>query len=204
MRRLVLIAAMATVAFGQNQGIEQTDTAAIKGIHKEKAVRRAQEAIRKAVHARLSAPDVSITAGPISVVIRQPSQWTLTTKTCPSLKSDLSGTGEDKTTVSISPNPDGTYLIEAIDEVTGTASDAGGNSYVFLYTNVSTIDSYPTLTLQEPVPPFVFHGPDTFQLLGSSSPGYTVAQYFRLQVNADGSVNDMGSGASANPNCDPI
>ena len=195
--RLIAFAALVTTAaFGQ---LVERDSP------QSRAARRTQQTIRKALQSRRFTSAQDTPTGPVTVVIRQPSDWTLTTKACPALKSDLKGSGEDKITVTITPNDDGSYLIETLDSITGTASDAAGNAYVFVYNNTITIDSYPAFTLEPPVPPFEFHGPDTFQLIGSATaPGYTIGQYFRLLINADGSVTDKGTGAAGNPDCDPI
>jgi len=207
MKPIICLAAFAIVAFGQTTDEAQPTqdaAAAQKAVH-ERANQKIQSMMKRLDVARLSPQVFNSTFGTVVVqTIRMPSSWNLDTKTCPALKSTLHGKGEDKNTITVTQNTDGTFNIESVDQVTGTANDDLGNQYIFLYENRSTVDSSTSLITQ-PNPPFDFHGPDTFQLLGvNGATGYSVAQYFRLHVNADGSATDMGSAASGNPGCDPI
>lgn len=200
MKKPILLGIFAAVAFGQTPDTHRKPLA-------DRSTRRLQDVLKRIDISRLLPSVFNSSFGTVATqIITMPLSWTMDAKTCPSLKSTLHGDGEDRLTVTVTLNSDGTFRVYSDDQVTGTAKDDAGNTYIFIYQNRSTVESMTTLTTQ-PQPPFDFHGPDTFQLLNTSpngTPGYMIAQYFRLHINADGSAVDLGSDASGNPGCDPI
>jgi hypothetical protein len=152
--------------------------------------------------------DNRTTIGAISPVVlqdvtRRPVQWTVRKAVCSLLTSDVTGSGQGRTEVTLVRNPDGTFSYKIADEVSGTATDGNNRHYIFLYTNNQFIDS--GTGIPRPRPPFNVYGNDTFQLIPTDGgTGYTTYIYFRLRINADGSFTDQGSAFSPNAICDPI
>jgi hypothetical protein len=140
----------------------------------------------------------------VTQITRRPVTWTLDGATCGLLKFKVTASGQGKTTLTVLQNADGTLNYEMLDEVNGTATDEKGGQYIFVYSNTSVFDS--GAIFPQPLEPYVFKGPDLFQLIATTpgSPTYTVNIYFNARINADGSFTDLGTAASQDPNCDPI
>lgn len=136
-------------------------------------------------------------------VSRRPVQWTKTPAVCSLLKTDLTGSGQGRTTIALVRNTDGTFNYKTNDEVSGTASDKENHHYIFFYVNNMFVDS--GTGIPSPRAPYNVYGTDTFQLIPiDGGVAYTTAIYFKLRINADGSFTDLGSSFSPNAFCDPI
>jgi hypothetical protein len=136
-------------------------------------------------------------------VSRRPVLWTKTPAVCSLLKTDLTGSGQGRTTITLVRNPDGTFSYKTNDEVSGTASDKENHHYIFFYVNNQFVDS--GAGIPSPRPPYNVYGTDTFQLIPvDGGIAYATTIYFKLRVNADGSFTDQGSVFSPNAFCDPI
>jgi hypothetical protein len=136
-------------------------------------------------------------------VSRRPVQWTKTPAACSSLKTDVTGSGQGRATITLVRNPDGTFNYKTNDEVSGTASDKENHHYIFLYVNNAFVDS--GAGIPSPRAPYDIYGTDIFQLIPvDGGIGYTTAIYFKLRINVDGSFTDQGSVFTPNAFCDPI
>lgn len=143
-------------------------------------------------------------AGPIGPIIdREPAEWTIETKDCSLLKSQLKGTGFIKDTVFVMMNDDGTFHVDDRQEASGTAVDAAGNKYVWIYNSLGDVDT----TNPDPTSgaPFTLVGPDTFQLIPATTAGssYMMAQFFNLKVDKPG-TEIIPQVANAPLGCDPL
>jgi hypothetical protein len=139
----------------------------------------------------------------VQQIQRRPVTWTLDGATCSLVTSAITATGQGKTTVTALQNRDGSINVETLDEVSGTAKDAKGNEYIFLY---KFTEVYDTASLFPGPTTYSFTAPDVFELIPTSpgGQGFKINIYFKLKVNADGSFSDLGTTASQDPNCDPI
>jgi hypothetical protein len=136
-------------------------------------------------------------------VFRRPVQWTKTTAVCSSLKTDLTGSGQGRTTITLVRNPDGTINYRMNDEVSGIATDQDNHHYIFLYASNLFVDS--GAGIPRPQPPYNVYGTDTFQLIPvDGGAGYATNAFFKAIFNADGSLTNQGSVVTPNIQCDPI
>jgi hypothetical protein len=136
-------------------------------------------------------------------VIRRSVQWTKTTAVCSSLKTDLTGSGQGRTTITLVRNSDGTINYKTNDEVSGTATDGDNRHYIFFYASNLIVDS--GSGIPRPQPPYDVYGTDTFQLIPvDGGAGYTTTAFFKARFNTDGSFTDHGSVLTPNLSCDPL
>ena len=77
-----------------------------------------------------------------------------------------------------SMNDDGSFHLQIRTEASGTAVDAGGNKYLWIYNEVADLDT-PDPTADAPI--VTGYGPGTFQLIPvtAGGTGYMVAQYIQ-------------------------
>jgi hypothetical protein len=194
----MLIATLSAVGFGQSfesnaSAVDQAERMAAVAAKVDNVFRRANTAARED------------NGSPVLLlhVTRRPVEWNLTRAVCTLLTSDLKGSGQGRTTVSLVRNPDGTFNYKIADEVHGMATDGNNRRYIFLYTNNQFVDS--ASGIPRPRPPFNVHGTDYFQLIPvDGGTGYTTHILFKLRINADGSFTDQGSVFGPNAFCDPI
>jgi hypothetical protein len=193
--RYLLLATLSAIAFGQSP-----EAATLLATKADKIVRSAANATR--------VDSERMTIGNISPVLlqdvtRRPVQWTLRRSVCPLLASDVTGTGQGRTTITLVRNPDSTFNYKIADEVIGTATDGNNRRYIFMYSNNSFVDS--GTGIPRPKLPHNVYGTDVFQLIPvDGGTGYTTNIFFRLRLNADGSFTDQGSLFGPNAFCDPI
>jgi len=204
----VIIFATAVTAFGQTADSNLSSEESAK--HQAELRQKALENKVTRIHKRMQeAADDGLEPTPFTNILvtqisRRPVTWTLDSKTCSLVKSTLTANGQGKTTVTALQNRDGSIHFDILDVVTGTATDAKGNEYIFLYRIDQEYDSsaiFPTTAA------YTFLAPDNFQLIPASpggQAGFTVDIYFNAKIGADGSFTDLGTIASQDPNCDPI
>lgn len=212
MKKAILFATIfAAAAVAQTDGLNSTPLTETE--RHELTVRRQQALTGRAsrIINRLTAQGDAADApapNPFSNILvqqiqRRPVTWTLDGATCSMVASKITANGNGKTTVTALQNRDGSINVETLDEVTGTAQDAKGNQYIFLYKFTQVYD---TAALFPGPSSYSFTAPDVFELIPTTpgGKGFKINIYFKLRVNADGSFDDLGTIADQDPNCDPI
>jgi hypothetical protein len=196
----LLLATLTGIAFGQTSGLNDADHSIVLGSKLNQLTSPAAPSRQEDDKANGSAKGSPVLLQQVS---RRAVQWTKTTAVCSLLKSDLTGSGQGRTTITLGRNPDGTFNYKTNDEVSGTASDKDNHHYIFFYVNNQFVDS--GTGVPSPKLPFNVYGTDTFQLIPvDGGIAYSTAIYFKLRINADGSFTDLGSVFSPNAFCDPI
>jgi hypothetical protein len=136
-------------------------------------------------------------------VFQRPVQWTLAPAVCSLLQTELSGSGQGRTTITVVKNPAGGFNYKINDEVSGSATDRNNRRYIFLYVQNLFIDG--GVGLPRPQPPYDVYGTDVFQLIpADGGPAYTTNILIKVRINADGSFTDQGVVFGPNAFCDPI
>jgi len=118
--------------------------------------------------------------GPI--VDRVARDWTVESADCSLVKAQVKFTGVKRNTVYLTPNGDGTYYFELHRDASGTAADATGNKYVFLYNQVLALDiTEPDLTETTKL---TGTATDTLQLIPLTSAGavYSLVEYLKVDT----------------------
>jgi hypothetical protein len=125
-------------------------------------------------------PAAGDVTGPI--VDRVTRDWTMEAADCSLVKAQVKFTGVKRNTLYLTPNGDGTYYFELHRDASGTAADATGNKYVFLYNQVLALDiTEPGLTETAKA---TGTATDTLQLipLTSAGTGYSLAAYLKVDT----------------------
>ena len=138
-------------------------------------------ALRRKVAERMAAlrADAAAPVGPMFDHFSK--DWTIETADCSLVKSQVKGTGFKGHTVWVSMNDDGTFHVQIRTEASGTASDAGGNKYIWIYNALADLD---TPDPGADVPMVTGDGSGTFQLipLATGGAGYTAAGFVRIDT----------------------
>jgi hypothetical protein len=196
--RYILLATLSAAAFGQS--VQSNASAVDQGQRMAAIAAKADEVLRRTTNAGREDNGSPVL---LQQVTRRPVEWTLTRTVCSSLASDLRGSGQGRTTVTLVRNTDGTFNYKIADEVNGVATDGNNRRYIFAYTQNQFIDS--GSGIPHPRPPYNLTGTDYFQLIPvDGGTGYTTNAFFKARINADGSLTDQGSVFSPNISCDPI
>jgi hypothetical protein len=196
--RYLLLAALCGAAFAQDPSFQNPETG--------RTLAGKADRLKGAIEASSSGADNRSTNFNLSPVLlqdvtRRPVQWTMRTTVCPLITSDVTGSGQGRTTVTLVRNADGTFNYKIADEVSGPATDGNNKHYIFLYTNTSFVDS----GIPRQRAPYNVYGTDYFQLIPTDGgAAYTTHIFFKLRINADGSFVDQGSAFTPNAFCDPI
>jgi hypothetical protein len=159
-------------------------------------------ALRKKVAERTAAMRANDAAPVGPMFDRLSKNWTIETADCPLVKSQVKGTGFKGHTVWVTMNDDGSFHVQIRTEASGTAVDASGNNYIWIYNGLADLDT-PDPNADAPI--VTGHGPDTFQLipLTTDGAGYMVAQY--LKVDTPTPVNSIGTPVANAPlGCEPL
>lgn len=128
--------------------------------------------------------------------------WTIETADCPLVKSQVKGTGFKGHTVFVTMNNDGSFHVQLRTEASGTAVDASGSKYIWIYSGLATLDT-PDPTIDSPI--VTGFGPGMFQLipLTNNGTGYTIAGY--VQVDTPTPLNSVLPVTATGPSgCEPI
>jgi hypothetical protein len=176
----------------------QTDSAA----ETAKKVHQLSPAIQKKVTERAAALRAHAADATGPMFDRTMKNWTIETADCPLVKSQVKGTGFKGHTVFLAANDDGSFHLQLRTDASGTAIDASGNKYIWIYSELANLDTQdPTVD----TPLFTGYAPGTFQLipLTTSGTGYMVAGY--VQVDTPTPINGpLPVTANAPPGCEPI
>jgi hypothetical protein len=128
--------------------------------------------------------------------------WTIETAACSLVKSQVKGTGFKGHTTWVTMNDDGTFHVQIRTEASGTAVEASGNKYIWIYNELADVD---TPDPNADVPLVTGYGSGTFQLipLTTGGAGYTVANY--LQLDTPTPLNGIMTPVTNAPlGCEPI
>jgi hypothetical protein len=128
--------------------------------------------------------------------------WTIETAACPLVKSQVKGTGFKGHTVWVTMNDDGSFHVQIRTEASGTALEASGNKYIWIYNELAELDT-PDPSVDAPL--VTGYGSGTFQLipLTTGGAGYTAAGYTELATPTplNSTVTPV---ANAPLGCEPI
>ena len=166
-------------------------------------MRQLSPALRKKLAERAAAlrADAAAPTGPS--FDRQAVNWTIDTPSCSLVKSQVQGAGFKGHTAWLTMNDDGSFHAQIRTEASGTAVDASGNNYIWIYNDLAELDS-PDPNANPPM--VTGYGPDTFQLIpltAAGGAGYTVTGF--LQVTTPMPFNSIGPPlVNAPPGCLPL
>jgi hypothetical protein len=201
--RHILLMTLSAMAFGQSPESEAMDPAertAAVAAKLDRVSHLASNAVRDNDDKNGNAEGSPVV---LQQVIRRPVQWTKTPAVCSLLKSELTGSGQGRTTITLVRNTDGTFGYKTNDEVSGSATDKDNHHYIFFYVNNSFVDS--GTGIPRPRAPYNVYGTDVFTLIPvDGGVAYTTNIFFKARINADGSFTDQGSVLTPNAFCDPI
>src|SRR5262249_50913223 len=202
--KYILLATLSAVAFGQSSESDRTvDPPESITALAAKVDRLARVATNTAREDENQNKNENGSPVLLQQVTRRPVQWTKTKAVCSLLQSDLTGSGQGRTTVTLVRNADGTFNYKTNDEVSGTATDKNNHHYIFLYVNNAFVDS--GAGIPTPRAPYNVYGTDSFQLIPvDGGIAYTTNIFFKARINADGSFTDQGTLLGPNFFCDPI
>jgi hypothetical protein len=129
--------------------------------------------------------------------------WTIESADCSLVQSQVKGAGFKGHTAWLSMNDDGSFHVQIRTEASGTAVDASGNQYVWIYNALAELDT-PDPNASAPV--VTGYGPSTFQLIPitAGGAGYMVADY--LQVDTPTPLNGIVTPLASNAplGCEPL
>jgi hypothetical protein len=176
----------------------QTDSTAEPG----KKGHQFSAALRKKVAERTAAlrANDAVPVGPM--FDRLSKSWTIETAACSLVKSQVKGTGFKGHTTWVSMNDDGSFHVQIRTEASGTAVEASGNNYIWIYNELADLDT-PDPNADAPL--VTGYGSGTFQLipLTTGGAGYTAAHY--LQLDTPTPLNGvLPVTANAPPGCEPL
>ena len=176
----------------------QTDSTAEPG----KKSHQFSPALQKKVAERAAALRANAAAPVFSLFDHSSNSWTIETAACSLVKSQVKGTGFKGHTVWVTMNDDGSFHVQIRTEASGTAVDAGGNKYIWIYNALAELDT-PDPNVDEPI--VTGYGPGTFQLipLTTGGAGYTVAGY--IEADTPTPLNSVPAPVANAPlGCEPI
>jgi hypothetical protein len=131
---------------------------------------------------------------------RLPIHFVIHNPPCPSVPATVTGDGEAHQVIRATANGDGTYRIDIVQVLQGTATDPKGNKYVFHDIDHIVISS----NAPQPSPPYTLKGTGKVALISlGKAPNIKLMMYVNWQFNADGTVTDLGSVYEGDISCDP-
>lgn len=137
-----------------------------------------------------------------ATVSRFPIQFQITNPPCLAVPATITGNGEAQVVIKSSPNGDGTYLLDVHEIIQGKASDTLGNTYTIHDIDKLVIDG--STTAPEATPPYTLVGTGKVALISKgSTPNIKLFMYINWQINADGTITDLGSVFEGDLSCDP-
>lgn len=176
----------------------QTDSTAEPG----KKGHQLSPALQKKVAERTAALRANA-AAPVGPLFDHNSKsWTMETADCSLVKSQVKGTGFKGHTTWLTMNDDGSFHVQIRTEASGTAVEASGNKYIWIYNELADLD---TPDPNADVPIVTGYGSGTFQLipLTTGGAGYTAAHY--LQLDTPTPLNGIVTPVTNAPlGCEPI
>lgn len=141
-------------------------------------------------------------AAPKVTVVRAPIQFEITNPPCLVVPATVTGYGEMHLVIRSSRNDDGTYRLNVHETIQGTAFDNLGNEYKIHDIDKLVIDG--SATAPEASPPFTLVGTGKVALIGKGrTPNIKLFMFINWQVEADGSITDLGSVFEGDLSCDP-
>jgi hypothetical protein len=135
-----------------------------------------------------------------ALTTRLPVHFVITNPPCPSVPATVTGDGEAHQAIRATRNTDGTYEIDMIQVLQGTATDSNGNTYVFHDIDHIVIDS----NAPQPLPPYTLRATGKIALISlGKAPNIKLKMLVNWQFNGDGTVTDLGSVYQGDITCDP-
>jgi hypothetical protein len=126
----------------------------------------------------------------------------ITNPPCPKVAATVTGEGEAHEVIRSTKNENGTYRLDNLLVLQGTATDSDGNKYVFHDIDHFVITD--SATAPQAQPPFVIKGTGKVALISlGKAPNIKLNMFIHQQVNADGSIVDLGSVFEGDISCDP-
>ena len=133
---------------------------------------------------------------------RFPLNFVVSNPPCPKVAATLTGEADVHQVFRSTKNNDGTYRIDAVQVLQGTATDMHGNRYVFHDIDHFVING--SATAPQAKPPYILRGTGKIALISlGKAPNIKLDMFVSLQVNADGSIVDLGSVFEGDVTCDP-
>ena len=144
----------------------------------------------------------TIGASAETVVSWIPLHFVVTNPPCLSVPATVTGDAEAHQVIRVTRNSDGTYRLDVNRVLQGTAVDTNGNSYQFHDVDHFVIDG--SATAPDETPPFTLVGTGKIALISKGkAPNIKLLMFINWQINADGSVTDLGSLFEGDIGCDP-
>jgi hypothetical protein len=135
-------------------------------------------------------------------VSRFPLHFQVTNPPCLSVPSTVTGDGEVLQVIKSTRNTDGTYRLDFNRVIQGTASDSAGTKYIFHDIDNFTING--STTSPEATVPYTLVGTGKVALISKGgTPNVNLLMFINWQINADGSIIDLGSVFEGDLSCDP-
>jgi len=141
-----------------------------------------------------------VTRADPALTTRLPVHFVISNPPCPSVPSTVTGNGQAHQVIRATKNADGTYEIDMVQILQGTATDSNGNNYVFHDIDHIVIDS----NAPQPLPPYTLRATGKIALISlGKAPNIKLKMLVNWQFNADGTVTDLGSVYEGDISCDP-
>jgi hypothetical protein len=193
---LLMLSCAAVLAVPAGAQTDSTAEPGKKGHQFSPALQKKVAERTAALHANDAAP-----VGPLFDHLSK--NWTIETADCSLVKSQVKGTGFKGHTVWVSMNDDGSFHLQIRTEASGTAVDASGNKYIWIYNALADLDT-PDPNADAPI--VTGYGPDTFQLipLTTGGAGYTAAGY--VEADTPTPLNGIVAPVATNAplGCEPL
>ena len=133
---------------------------------------------------------------------RFPLHFVVSNPPCPKVAATVTGDGEVHQVIRSTKNDDGTYRIDTVQVLQGTATDSDGNRYVFHDIDLFVING--SAAAPQAKPPYIISGTGKIALISlGKAPNVKLNMFVDLQVNADGTIVDLGSVFEGDVTCDP-
>jgi hypothetical protein len=133
---------------------------------------------------------------------RFPMNFVVSNPPCPKVAATLTGEADVHQVIRSTKNDNGTYRLDNLQVLQGTATDSDGNQYVFHDIDHFVITD--SATAPQAQPPFVIKGTGKVALISlGKAPNIKLNMFIHQQFNADGSVVDLGSVFEGDISCDP-
>jgi hypothetical protein len=133
---------------------------------------------------------------------RFPLHFEVSNPPCPKVAATLTGDAEVHQVIRSTKNDNGTYRVDTLQVLQGTATDSNGQKYVFH--DIDHFVIYDSASAPQAKPPYVLKGTGKIALISlGKAPNIRLNMFVNFQVNADGSIVDLGSVFEGDVTCDP-
>jgi hypothetical protein len=144
----------------------------------------------------------SVASAEVALNARFKLHFVVTNPPCNKVATTVIGNADVHQLVRVSKNDNGTYRIDTLQVLQGTATDKDGNRYVFHDIDHLVIKS--SATAPEATPPYILRGTGKIALISlGKAPNMSLLMLVNFQINTDGSITDLGSVFEGDLSCDP-